>query len=608
MPSVPEQLEKMAALLDKGLLTREEFEEQKNTLLTQARSGSYPPVDQPDLVQAEGRDLTGQLVGEYRLESKLGEGGMGTVYLASHETLAQRVAVKVLDPSLSRNPEIRTRFIQEANIQISLAHPGVVRVLTADTQGEHLALVMEYVEGQSLEQALDRHGALPQDKALHLFQQVLEAVAYAHGRGVVHRDLKPSNIMVPPDGAAKVMDFGIAKVLGGAKLTRTGTLMGTSFYMSPEQVLGRSDIDHRTDVYSLGVTFFEALTGRLPFDVAPDESTDSDFLVKQAHVQGAPPDPRSIRPDIPEPIALALLRALEKDPVVRFQSCGEFAVALGMAGGEAGMAASQMPAPMPPPVTAAPPAPPMTPSTPPGAPYPGPQAAPGFQGGWAQQQQPGPQQAWGGAQPMGQPMGQPMAQGQYYPGQGVQGGFGLGDAPARPISKGFFLGSVLGGGALGLVSLIGAAIAFEEWEEELGGFLLILALAAVVYSGIVMMVFVYRMWASLPLWAARTTPGAAIGLMFVPFYNFYWVFQVYLGWTQDYNRMALSENAPLPRMPEGLAMTICIMTVAGAVPYLGMLFSMTNLVLLPIFMVKACDGINALALEADAAPSTPEFY
>ena len=329
MASVTEQLKDLVELRKEGVLTPEEFEEQKQILLneTRARASTPPSPAQPPATTA-ATDLTGHQIGEYSLERMLGEGGMGQVYLGAHGALDQRVAVKVLDPALARSEDVRARFIQEANIQIQLQHPGIVRVLTANTKGDHLALIMEYVEGLSLEQALERHERLPLDRMLPLMNQVLDAVGYAHSQGVVHRDLKPSNIMVQPDGTAKVMDFGIAKVLGGAKLTRTGTLMGTAFYMSPEQVLGRSDIDHRTDIYSLGATFFEALTGRPPFEGRGDGSTDSDYLIKDAHVKRAPPDPRNFDSGIPESVALALLRALEKEANRRFKSCRSFMVKL----------------------------------------------------------------------------------------------------------------------------------------------------------------------------------------------------------------------------------------------------------------------------------------
>ena len=329
MPTIPEQIQQLAALLDKGLITRQQFDAQRDELMAGYTGGApTPTMGDPRPAGAVGADLTGERIMEYRLERKLGEGGMGQVYLGSHETLDQKVAVKVLDPVLSRNEEVRTRFIQEANIQVSLQHPGIVRVLTANTDGEHLALVMEFVEGESLEQALVRLGRLPTRDALKLAEQVLAAVGHAHAKGVVHRDLKPSNIMVQAGGAAKVMDFGIAKVLGGAKLTRTGTLMGTAHYMSPEQVLGRTDIGPATDIYSLGVTLFEALTGQVPFQGAETDGTDSDFLVKQAHMNTAPPDPRILVPELPGSVCAALLRALAKDPAQRFESCEAVLAAL----------------------------------------------------------------------------------------------------------------------------------------------------------------------------------------------------------------------------------------------------------------------------------------
>jgi len=197
----------------------------------------------------------------YVIDRKVGEGGMGAVFHATHAALGQEVAVKILDPILARNPEVRERFIQEARIQTQLDHPGIVQVLTADVEGQVLALIMEYVDGLSLDRVIEKRGPLPLDDALHIMTQVLSAVGLAHSRGVVHRDLKPSNIMVRGDGSVKVMDFGIAKVLGSARLTRTGTAMGSAHYMSPEQVVGAENVDHRSDIYSLRCTFFEMRTG-----------------------------------------------------------------------------------------------------------------------------------------------------------------------------------------------------------------------------------------------------------------------------------------------------------------------------------------------------------
>ena len=328
MPTVAEQLKDLAELLEKGLLTRDQFEVQRDQLLAESQSGAAPTSSSTTVTPAVTDDLTGQRIGEYRLDRKLGEGGMGAVYKASHTSLDQQVAVKVLDPALARSPEVRERFLQEANIQLRLQHPGIVRVLTASTEGPHLALVMEYVDGLSLAQVIERRRALPVDDAHGLFRQVLAAVGVAHSRGVVHRDIKPSNIMVQADGTARVMDFGIAKVVGGQKLTRTGTVMGSAHYMSPEQIVGSKDVDHRTDIYSLGITFYEVLTERTPFEGMEGDSTDADFMIKLAHKEQPPPDPRSLRGDLPREVSEGLLKALAKAPRERFGSCEEFAGAL----------------------------------------------------------------------------------------------------------------------------------------------------------------------------------------------------------------------------------------------------------------------------------------
>ena len=268
--------------------------------------------------------LMGEQILQYRLADKIGEGGMGTVYRAAHVALKQEVAIKVMHIQLAQNPELRERFIREAEIQIGLVHPAIVRVLTASIDEPHLALVMEYVAGSSLELVLERRKCLPLDEALPLFKQILSAVGYAHGQGVVHRDLKPSNIMVQANGTAKVMDFGIAKVLGSARLTMTGTAMGSVHYMSPEQVLGRKDIDHRTDIYSLGITLYEMLTGQPPFEKVGDGTFESDYKIKDAHVRQQPPDPKEFSPNLPDGVTRSLLKALEKKVDERFSSCEGF--------------------------------------------------------------------------------------------------------------------------------------------------------------------------------------------------------------------------------------------------------------------------------------------
>lgn len=261
---------------------------------------------------------TGDRVLTYVVERELGEGGMGSVYLARHTVLNQQVAIKVLSPLLSRDHAVRERFIQEANIQAALRHPGIVQVLNAGYEGEQPVLVMEYIEGNSLFEVLGRRGALPIDDALKIMEQVFSAVGYAHQQGVIHRDLKPENIMVTAVGDVKVTDFGIAKILGSARLTRTGTVMGSAYYMSPEQIMNPESVDTRSDIYSLGCLFYELLTGRPPFGEKHVSGTDNDFRVKSAHVNDTAP---TLKTEIPSWLTQVVMGMLEKAPDQRPPSC-----------------------------------------------------------------------------------------------------------------------------------------------------------------------------------------------------------------------------------------------------------------------------------------------
>lgn len=266
---------------------------------------------------------TGDRVFSYIVERELGEGGMGTVYLGRHTVLNQQVAIKVLSPLLARDHDLRERFIQEANIQAGLRHHGIVQVLTAEMEGEQPLLIMEYIEGRSLSEVLDLRGALPVDDALKIMEQVLSAVGYAHRQNVIHRDLKPSNVMVLANGEAKVTDFGIAKVLGSAKLTRTGTAMGSAHYMSPEQIRRPESVDARSDIYSLGCVFYEILTGHPPFGEKDASGTESDFEIKIAHVNEAAPEISRFSKNIPLWVDQLVLLMLEKDVNQRPSSCEE---------------------------------------------------------------------------------------------------------------------------------------------------------------------------------------------------------------------------------------------------------------------------------------------
>lgn len=271
----------------------------------------------------------GDQVSDYIIDCVLGEGGMGAVYLARHTILDQQIAIKVLDPEVARKPGIKERFIQEANIQARLKHPHIVQVLTATkTDGGTPALIMEYVEGKSLSEVLQLRGALPVDDALKIMDQVFAAVGYAHRQGVIHRDLKPSNVMVMASGEVKVTDFGIAKVLGSSKLTRTGTAMGSAHYMSPEQIRRPEAVDARSDIYSLGCVFYEVLTGRPPFGEKDASGTESDYEVKTAHVTEAAPALETVKSGIPAWLAKLVMNMLAKEPDQRPPSCEVIAATL----------------------------------------------------------------------------------------------------------------------------------------------------------------------------------------------------------------------------------------------------------------------------------------
>jgi eukaryotic-like serine/threonine-protein kinase len=265
--------------------------------------------------------MTGTQIGNYKILEKLGEGGMGTVYKAVDINLERTVAIKALNAELTGNPELEKRFRAEAKAQANLNHTNLATLYALLIEEGRPWMVMEFIEGETFEQIVQRRGPIPSNEAVPLFRQALLGVGYAHRMGVVHRDIKPSNMMLNKQGIVKVMDFGIAKVLGARGMTKTGTQMGTAFYMSPEQVLNRG-VDIRSDIYSLGVTLYELLTANVPFN------GDSDYQIMTDHVNAPPPLPTKFYPYIPQGLQNAVLKALEKNPDARFQTVEEFGVAL----------------------------------------------------------------------------------------------------------------------------------------------------------------------------------------------------------------------------------------------------------------------------------------
>jgi eukaryotic-like serine/threonine-protein kinase len=284
--------------------------------------------------------MIGRIIGQYEVVSQFGEGGMGELYLGRHTRLAREVIIKTIrteDFSPKQIEHLRERLEREAFVQSQLDHPHIVRVYDFMVSGDTTCMVMEYVPGRDLRKMILREtGPIPASRAIHLFKQVLSAIDYAHNfvysdpsgqkhQGIIHRDLKPANILVTPDDIVKVTDFGIVKLKGVKGGTQIGFNPGTPEYMSPEQAIGR-ELDQRSDNYSLGVVFYEMMTGRVPFE--DSGSGTSDYAIRKGHIELPVPPPSQFYPAISPELERILLIALEKNPESRFQSAREFLTAI----------------------------------------------------------------------------------------------------------------------------------------------------------------------------------------------------------------------------------------------------------------------------------------
>ena len=265
--------------------------------------------------------MIGTEIASYRILEKLGQGGMGVVYKAVDTGLDRMVAMKVLNPDLSKNPELVERFRSEARAQANLNHTNLATLYAFMVHQGTAIMVMEFVDGETFAQMIRRRGPIPEVEAIPLFRQALLGIGYAHRAGILHRDIKPSNLMLNKNGLVKVMDFGIAKVMGARGMTRTGTQLGTLAYMSPEQIQNRN-VDIRSDVYELGITLYEMLTGHLPFE------SDSEFQIMQDHVYTPPPPPSKYYPYINHGVENVILKSIEKNSDARFQTVEQFGAAL----------------------------------------------------------------------------------------------------------------------------------------------------------------------------------------------------------------------------------------------------------------------------------------
>jgi len=253
----------------------------------------------------------GTVVGDYRIIKLLGEGGMGQVYLAQHQTLGQHVVVKGIHRELLANAEMRGRFSREAEAMQRLSHPNIVAYYNFLQMQDGAFIVMEYVDGVTFDDLILKAGLIPPARAVELILPVLAALEFAHGRGVIHRDLKPANIMLGRDGVVRVLDFGTAKLVDRPGLTRMGTTLGTATYMPPEQLMGR-ELTPATDIYAIGITLYEMCTGRLPY-----EADDTMSLIRKVYTE-PPVSPSVYYPATPKPLAEAILKCLAKSPEQRF--------------------------------------------------------------------------------------------------------------------------------------------------------------------------------------------------------------------------------------------------------------------------------------------------
>lgn len=267
--------------------------------------------------------IIGTTVDNYQVTAVLGRGGMGVVYKARNIALEKDVALKVMDTNLARDESFLKRFKAEAKSLAMLQNPNIVTVYDLRDTPLGVLIVMEFVDGVTLADKIRAGGALPLSEVLPLFKQLLAAMDHAHAVGVIHRDIKPSNIMVAKDGTVKVTDFGLAKIQRQSSDTLTMASGGTLRYMPPEQIRGLSEVDHRGDIYSLGMTLYETVAGRLPFNEG-----ESDYDISAAIVEGKIPRPDQINRSITKDLTKIVLKAIAKDPADRYQSAGEMQEAL----------------------------------------------------------------------------------------------------------------------------------------------------------------------------------------------------------------------------------------------------------------------------------------
>jgi serine/threonine protein kinase/uncharacterized membrane protein len=270
-------------------------------------------------------------VGQYVLERPLGIGGMAEVWLARNAYLGTPAAIKFLNQGYAGMTEIEQRFLNEGKRQGGLNHPNIIKVYGFEYVDNRSFLILQYIDGESLDQVLHRAGRLDTSEAMRIAISVLNALDYAHEHNIVHRDIKPSNILLDENRIPYLGDFGIVLATNEKRITRAGTAMGTALYMSPEQITDPGSVDRRADIYSIGCVIYEMLAGQPPFNPPSSGTGDTDFAVKMAHVQQAPPALRRWNPALSPELEAAVMRCLAKNPAERYRTCREVRDALSTA-------------------------------------------------------------------------------------------------------------------------------------------------------------------------------------------------------------------------------------------------------------------------------------
>ncbi|MHC4103313.1 MAG: protein kinase domain-containing protein [Planctomycetota bacterium] len=258
------------------------------------------------------------IIGKYRIVEKIGRGGMGIVYKGVHVSLDRLVAIKTLTAHLALDPQYLSRIMREAKILAELQHSNIVYIYDIESQGGTDYLIMEYVSGKTVAELLKEHGPFAVNRAIKIVSDVASALSHSHQRHVIHRDIKPGNIMITDDGVVKVTDFGVAKVTVGADVTHTGLIQGTPYYMSPEQARGDSDIDGRSDIYSLGIVFYQMVTGKVPF------TGNSEFAILEKQIREPPVPPSVLAHSLPATYEEIILKCIAKDRANRYPTAGDF--------------------------------------------------------------------------------------------------------------------------------------------------------------------------------------------------------------------------------------------------------------------------------------------